>query len=211
MLDDSIAPCRFWGWREAHCLGASGAIRPKRPLGQQLPCRTPCMSSRSSTSTCHQSQVDTLYFFMVCSQHFALLWYLLRYSLLSTAQGTLQYHYAQVLRTCLFPRPHFNAKHTISSVLIPNADTKIPEIQSDTQAVRKLHAQSSCLDKALSGDAWASAQIHLPAPREAGISDLVSFHPAVDPSSRKEDGSTPSHAACTWSGSHTWLHAFSRP
>lgn len=21
MLDDSIAPCRFWGWREAHCLG----------------------------------------------------------------------------------------------------------------------------------------------------------------------------------------------
>lgn len=32
----------------------------------------------------------------------------------------------QVLNTCLYSIPHFNAKDDISSVLIPNADTKIP-------------------------------------------------------------------------------------
>ena len=51
VLDDSIAPCRFWGWRRAHCLGASGAIRPKRPLGKSVLCRTPCKSSQSPTSS----------------------------------------------------------------------------------------------------------------------------------------------------------------
>jgi hypothetical protein len=213
VLDDSIAPFRFWGWREAHCLGASGAIRPKRPLAKQLPCNIPYKPSRTSTSIVTNVTNVT----NVTLAVFTSMWFVHNISLCFSAVCAIHNHqllkerstvkYPKVLGTCLYPMPHFNANDNISSVLIPNADTKISEIQSGMQAVRQLHVQSCCQNKPAGGDgAWASAQIH-----EAGISNLAWSHQAVVPSSRREGSSSrsPSLAACTWSNSHTWAHGSS--
>lgn len=211
VLDDSIAPFPFGGWREAHCLGASVAIRPKRALA------TACVLENPMQVV---SAIDADYLILT-STLFTSVWFVHDISLCFSADCAIHNYQLVKERSTITAskslehvcthKPNFNVKDDISSVLIPNADTEMPKTRHRMCVVQPLHVQSPFRGEAPSGGAWASAQTYVPA-HGAGTSDQARSHQAVDPSSAREGDSMPSQrAACTWSNIRTWEHGSSCP
>lgn len=132
--------------------------------------------------------------------------------IITSVPRTLHCHCSKVLANMSLTSTTFQKTNNISSILIPNADTEMPEIQYSLEGPRNSHLKSSRHDteppaRCCTGKCSKSYA----SPRGCDVQPGL-VPPSGDPSPRQQDGSiSHSLAACTWSSSRTCPHVSSRP